>query len=328
MKKLTYLLTALCFAVLLGGCGSDNSAKDAGAPQVLNLYGWADYFDPDVISDFEKQNNCKITYDVFSNNEELLAKMQAGGAQFDIIMPSDYMVTTMRKLPFDPTVEYTLPYTTGITGIIYNKKYVKETPAKWDDLWNSEYKGHVLLLNDCREVFSVALKKHGWSNNSTDPAQVEAAFKDLKQLNSSVIAYDTENLKQKFIAEEGWIGIMWSGDAAFTYRENNNVGFVVPDQGSLIWSDNFAIPKGCKNKELAEKFMNYMYDPKVSAKNWEFMNCANPNDEALKYHSQAYLDDPMLKIGKESIPKGEWLTDIGDSITMYDRYWTELKAGQ
>lgn len=352
MKKLTYLLTALCFSVLLGGCGSDNSAKDAGAPQVLNLYGWADYFDPDVISDFEKQNNCKITYDVFSNNEELLAKMQAGGAQFDIIMPSDYMVTTMRKLdmlekldlakipnakyisadlrklPFDPTVEYTLPYTTGITGIIYNKKYVKETPAKWDDLWNSEYKGHVLLLNDCREVFSVALKKHGWSNNSTDPAQVEAAFKDLKQLNSSVIAYDTENLKQKFIAEEGWIGIMWSGDAAFTYRENNNVGFVVPDQGSLIWSDNFAIPKGCKNKELAEKFMNYMYDPKVSAKNWEFMNCANPNDEALKYHSQAYLDDPMLKIGKESIPKGEWLTDIGDSITMYDRYWTELKAGQ
>ena len=238
MKKLTYLLTALCFAVLLGGCGSDNSAKDAGAPQVLNLYGWADYFDPDVISDFEKQNNCKITYDVFSNNEELLAKMQAGGAQFDIIMPSDYMVTTMRKLdmlekldlakipnakyisadlrklPFDPTGEYTLPYTTGITGIIYNKKYVKETPAKWDDLWNPEYKGHVLLLNDCREVFSVALKKHGWSNNSTDPAQAEAAFKDLKQLNSSVIAYDTENLKQKFIAEEGWIGIMWSGDAA------------------------------------------------------------------------------------------------------------------
>lgn len=146
MKKLTYLLTALCFSVLLGGCGSDNSAKDAGAPQVLNLYGWADYFDPDVISDFEKQNNCKITYDVFSNNEELLAKMQAGGAQFDIIMPSDYMVTTMRKLdmlekldlakipnakyisadlrklPFDPTGEYTLPYTTGITGIIYNKK--------------------------------------------------------------------------------------------------------------------------------------------------------------------------------------------------------------
>ena len=239
-----------------------------------------------------------------------------------------YISADLRKLPFDPTVEYTLPYTTGITGIIYNKKYVKETPAKWDDLWNSEYKGHVLLLNDCREVFSVALKKHGWSNNSTDPAQVEAAFKDLKQLNSSVIAYDTENLKQKFIAEEGWIGIMWSGDAAFTYRENNNVGFVVPDQGSLIWSDNFAIPKGCKNKELAEKFMNYMYDPKVSAKNWEFMNCANPNDEALKYHSQAYLDDPMLKIGKESIPKGEWLTDIGDSITMYDRYWTELKAGQ
>lgn len=183
MKKLVCLLAVLCFAVLLGGCGSNNSAKDAGTPQVLNLYGWADYFAPDVIADFEKQNNCKITYDVFSNNEELLAKMQAGGAQFDIIMPSDYMVTTMRKLdmlekldlakipnakyisadlrnlPFDPTGEYTLPYTTGITGIIYNKKYVKETPVKWDDLWKPEYKGHVLLLNDCREVFSVALKK-------------------------------------------------------------------------------------------------------------------------------------------------------------------------
>ena len=356
MKKIPALLAPLCCSALLfSGCGSDNGAKntaDAGKPQVLNLYGWSDYFAPEVIATFEKENNCKITYDVFSNNEELLAKIQAGGAQFDIIMPSDYMVTTMlklsmlekldlakipnakyintnlRKLPFDPTGEYTLPFTTGITGIIYNKKYVKDAPTKWDDLWKPEYKGHVLLLNDCREVFSVALKKHGWSNNTVDPAQVETAFKDLKQLNSSVIAYDTENLKQKFIAEEGWIGIMWSGDAAFTYKENKDVGFVVPDQGSLIWSDNFAIPKDCKNKELAEKFINYMYDPQVSAKNWEFMSCANPNDEALKYHSQAYLDDPMLKIGKESIPKGEWLVDIGDGITMYDRYWTELKAGQ
>ena len=185
MKKFTLLLLlVVCFTLALTGCGGDKKAdvpKDGGKKeqQVLNIYSWADFFDPQVLAAFEKANNCRVNYDVYSNNEELLAKMQAGGAQFDIIQPSDYMVTTMihldmlekldhSKLPnvqanlieslkhpaYDPKQEYAIPYVWGITGIAYNKKYVKDPITSWADLWKPEYKGHIILLNDNREVFS------------------------------------------------------------------------------------------------------------------------------------------------------------------------------
>jgi spermidine/putrescine transport system substrate-binding protein len=351
-KKIVKILALVLMVALLAGCGSSGDKNGAGKKQVLNLYSWTDYFAPEVIEQFEKENNCKVTYDVFSNNEELLAKMQAGGAQYDIIQPSDYMVTTMVKLgmldkldlakmpnlkniakelqkpAFDPTGEYAPIFTHGITGIVYNKKYIKNPPTSWDDLWKPEYKGHVILLNDSREVFSFALKKHGWSNNSKDPKQVETAFKDLVALNKNVIAYDTENIKQKFIAEEGWIGQMWSGDAAFANRENKDLAFMIPAQGTLIWADTFAIPKGCKNKELAEKFINFMYDPKISAKNFSAINLPNANAAAAQYMSEEYKNNPIITLGNKSGKLGEWLVDIGDAITMYDKYWTELKASK
>lgn len=347
--KLTLMLVIL--TITLTGCSSEsNDAQTAKGDKTLNIYSWSDYYSPEVIAAFEKENNCKVTYDVFSNNEELLAKMQAGGAQFDIIQPSDYMVTTMLKLgmlekldlsklpnlkniepsmqkpAFDPTGEYAPVYTGGITGIVYNKKFVKEEPTGWETLWKNEYKGRLILLNDSREVFSVALKKNGFSNNSTNPTEIAKAFSDLQILNKNVLAYDTENIKQKFIAEEAWIGMMWSGDAAYAHRENPNIGFIVPKQGTLIWADTIAIPKGAKNKELAEKFINYMYDPQVSAKNFEYMNLPNPNAEGVKLMKDSYKQDIILQAGSQNSNLGEWLIDIGDKITLYDRYWTELKA--
>ena len=351
MKKIKWFL-CLCSALLLlvaAGCGDSNkqAAEDA---QVLNVFSWADNFDPEVIKAFEKEYHCKVNYDVFANNEELLAKLQAGGSQYDVIQPSDYMVTTMTKLgllekldkeaipnaknimpslqhpEFDPNGDYTVVYTWGMTGIVYNKKYVKTPPTSWQDLWNPEYKGRVILLNDSREVLGMDLKKHSWTVNSTDPAQVKSAFEDLKTLAPSVMAYDTDSIKQKFIAEEAWIGTMWSGDAAFTYKDNPNVAYVIPKEGTIVWADTLAIPKGAKHKALAEKFINFLYDPKVSAKNYEAIGYNDPNEQARQYHSQEYLNNPMLKTAVEEIKKGEWLKDIGDAITMYDQYWTELKT--
>lgn len=346
MKKLLSVVLMLVMVFAVAGCGSKDDRP------VLNIYSWSDYFDPEVLAQFEKENNCKVTYDVFSSNEELLAKMQAGGAQYDVIQPSDYMVTTMvelgmldkidrSKMPnlkyiakelqkpaFDPEGVYSPVFTYGITGIAYNTKYITTAPEKWDDLWNEEYKGQVLMLNDSREVFSVGLKKNGQSNNSKDKAQIRKAFEDLRVLNKNVLAYDTENIKQKFISEDGWIGMLWSGDAAFVHRENPDVEFMVPKQGTVIWADTLAIPKGCKNKELAEKFINYMYDPKVSAKNFDYIALPNANAEAVKLMGEDYKNDPILKIGNENSKLGEWLVDVGDAITIYDQYWTELKASK
>ncbi|MNH87938.1 Spermidine/putrescine-binding periplasmic protein precursor [compost metagenome] len=344
LKLVTLLLTAMLVALSLSGCGSKK--------ETLNIYSWADNFDPQVLKDFEDKYNVKINYDNFANNEDLLAKIKAGGGGYDLIQPSDYMVATMIKEnllaplnmasipnfanlnetlknpPFDPGNKYSIAYMSGVTGIAYNKKYVKEPITSWADLWNPKYKGKVLLLDDNREVIGMSLKKNGWSNSSTDGAQIKTAVDDLKKLLPSVLAFDTDTIKQKMIQEEGWIGTMWSGDASFVAKENKDIAYVVPKEGGTIFADNYAIPKDSKNQELAEKFINYMMDPKVSAKNYESIGYSDPNTKAMEFHSQEYRNDKMINLSEDEMKRTEWLKDVGDTLQVYDRYWTELKSGR
>lgn len=347
MKKLIALTLALClFAV--SGCG-DEKAEEQTDRKVLNLFSWADNFSPEVLADFEEKYRCKINYDVFGSNEELLAKIHAGGSQYDLIQPSDYMVSTLLKLdlleeldpsklpntayilpelqspPYDPDGRHSVVYTWGVTGIAYNTKYIKTAPSSWSDLWNDNYKDRLILLNDSREVIGMALKKRGYSVNAKNPDEIREAMDDLYRLSPLILAYDTDTIKQKFIAEEAWIGTMWSGDASFSYLENPDIAFVIPKEGAVIWADTFAIPKGAKNKELAEAFINYLYDPEVSAKNYEYIGYNDPNTKSAPYHSEEYKSDPMLRAAKEYISLGEWIEDLGETLPLYDRAWTELK---
>lgn len=340
------LSAALAFTAV--GC----SSSSGGEAQVLNIYSWADNFDPDVIADFEQKFNVKVNYDVYGSNEEMLAKIQAGASGYDLIQPSDYMVSTMIELglleeinkenvpnlknivstfqtpPFDPGNKYSIVYTWGITGIAYNKNYVKEQPTSWNDLWKDEYKGRVILLNDPREVMGMALIKNGFSNSSTNKTELETAFTDMKTLLPNVIAFDTDNIKQKMIAEEAWIGSVWSGDAAYIQAENANVDYVIPKEGATIWADTMAIPKGAKNKELAEKFINYLMDPEVSVKNYESIGYSNPNEQAYPLHSEEYRANKMIFLDPADIARAEWLVDVGETLQEYDRYWTEMKSGR
>ncbi|WP_236995080.1 polyamine ABC transporter substrate-binding protein [Heliomicrobium modesticaldum] len=359
-KALPKLLASLLtLALVLTGCGTTQAPEAKGGQdganggeRVLNIYSWADNFSPEVLDDFAKKHNCKVNYDVFSSNEELLAKLQAGGAQYDVIQPSDYMVGAMVKMglleelnhnsipnmknlvstfqtpAFDPGNKHSVVYTWGITGIAYNTKYVKEPISSWQDLWNPKYKGRLVLLNDSREVLGMALKKNGFSNSTKDQKELDKAFNDLKTLAPNVLAFDTDDIKQKFITEEAWIGTMWSGDAAFVYKDNKDVAFVIPKEGTTIWADTLAIPKGAKHRELAEQFINYLMEPEVSVKNYEFIGYSNPNEKAFAQHSEEYRKNPMINLSKSEIAKGEWLQDVGDMLKFYDRYWTELKAGQ
>ena len=324
----------------------------------LNVYNWGLYISDgsddsvNVVSAFEDLTGIKVNYTTFDSNESLYAKMKSGGASYDVIVPSDYMVGKMiaenmlaeldyDNIPnmanigenylgwsYDPDNTYSVPYTWGTTGIIYNTTMVEEPPTSWADLWKPEYKGRVILLNDSRETIGMALKKNGHSVNTKNEQELAGAVKDLKRLTPNLLAYDTDTIKQKFIAEEAWIGTMWSGDASFTHKDNKNIAFVIPKEGAVIWADTFAIPKGAKNKELAQEFINYLYDPKVSAKNYEYIGYNDPNANAQSYHSEEYNNDPMLKTAKDFIGKGEWIKDIGKSLSLYDRYWTELKTGK
>ncbi|GGH35703.1 ABC transporter substrate-binding protein [Paenibacillus segetis] len=347
MKKMRWaglLLAGIMVLTVLSGCGSSK--------ETLNIYSWADNFDEEVLKEFEKQFDVKINYDNFANNEDLLAKIKVGGSGYDLIQPSDYMVATMIKqdlleplnkdnIPnwvnisdtfknpsFDPDNKYSIVYTSGVTGIAYNKKYVKEEITSWADLWNPEYKDKVILLDDNREVIGMALKKAGLTNSSTDEAQINAAVSDLKALLPSVLAFDTDNIKQKMIQEEGWIATVWSGDASVIAKDNPDVAYVIPKEGGTIWSDNYAIPKGAKNKELAEKFINFMLDPEISAKNYESIGYSDPNTKAAPFHSEQYNNDEMINLSADELSRTEWLGDVGDKLQLYDRLWTELKSGR
>lgn len=350
MKKMKWFASTLLVSSMMVGLMA--TAGCAPKKETLNLYSWADNFDEQVIKDFEKQFNVDVNYDVFANNEDLLAKLKAGGSNYDVIQPSDYMVATMIKQdlleplnkenipnwsnitdrfknqPYDPGNKYSVVYTSGVTGIAYNKKYVKGEINSWSDLWNPEYKDKVLLLDDAREVIGMGLKKNGFSNSSTNEAELKKAVDDIKELLPSVLAFDTDNIKQKMIAEEGYIGTVWSGDAAYIAAQNPDVAFVVPKEGGTIWSDNYAIPKGSKHKDLAEKFINYMLDPQVSAKNYESIGYSDPNDKAKEFHSKEYLANTMINLSDDELSRTEWLMDVGKTLQVYDRYWTEIKSGR
>ncbi|MGZ9586973.1 ABC transporter substrate-binding protein [Paenibacillus marinisediminis] len=343
-KWFAVVLAGLLALTALTGCGEKK--------ETLNLYSWVDNFDQDMIKKFEEEYNVKVNYSYFANNEELLAKIKAGGSDYDLIQPSDYMVSSMIKqdlleplnmnnIPnfqyvadtfknpaYDPGNKYSITYTSGVTGIAYNTKYVKEDIDSWADLWDEKYKGKVLLLDDNREIIGMALKKAGKSNSSNNDEDILAAVEDLKKLVPNVLAFDTDSIKQKMMQEEGWIGTVWSGDAAFIAAENPDVKFVVPKEGATIWSDNYAIPKGAKNKDLAEKFINFMLDPENSAKNYEAIGYSNPVTEAKKYQSEKYNSNTMINLSEEELSRTEWLLDVGDKIQLYDRLWTELKSGR
>jgi spermidine/putrescine transport system substrate-binding protein len=336
---------------LLAGIAVFGAAGCSSKPE-LNLYSWADNFDMDVLKEFEEKYDVKVNYAQFSNNEELLAKLKAGNPGYDLIQPSDYMVATMieqdllepinkENIPnlenvaerfhnpdFDPNNQYSVIYTWGVTGIAYNTKYIKDEIDSWEDLWNPEYKGKVILLDDSREVIGMALKKLGYSNSSVNPDEINAAGEELKKLLPNVLAFDTDTIKQKMIAEEGWIATVWSGDAALIAQENPDVAFVVPKEGATIWSDNYAIPKGAKNKELAEKFINFMLEPEISARNYESIGYSDPNEKAKAHHSEEYLADKMINLSDEELGRTEWLLDVSEQLPLYDRIWTELKSGR
>ncbi|WP_028399402.1 polyamine ABC transporter substrate-binding protein [Ectobacillus panaciterrae] len=348
MKWLKIAAGAVLSFTLIGGALAGCGEKK----EELNIYSWADNFDDQVLKDFEKKYNVKINYDKYASNEEMLAKLQAGGAKYDLIQPSDYMVATMIKLklleplnkenipnlgnlsstfqtpPYDPGNNYSLVYTWGVTGIAYNKKYVKEAPTSWNDLWDPKYKGRVVMLNDSREVLGMALKKNGFSNSTKNEGEIKTAYEDLQKVLPNVLAFDTDNIKQKFIAEEAWIGTVWSGDAAFIAKDNKDVEYVVPKEGGTIWADTLAIPKGAKHKVLAEKFINYLMDSKVSVKNYESIGYSNPNEKAYPLHSKEYRDNHMIFLTKEELGRTEWLVDVGNQTRVYDEYWTKLKTGK
>ena len=299
MKKL------LCFALLpvlglslLSGCGK-SSAENG---EVI-VYNWGEYIDPETLSLFEEETGIKVVYDEYDTNETMYPKVEAGASAYDVICPSDYMIQKMidndllaeinfdnipnlknigqqyfeQSKEFDPENKYSVPYCFGTVGILYNKTMVSGPIDSWSVLWDEQYADNILMQDSVRDAFMVALKLNGYSMNTLDETELQAAKNSLIEQKPLVQAYVIDQVRDKMIGDEAAIGVIYSGEAIYTQRENENLEYVIPKEGTNVWIDSWVIPKNAPNKENAEKFIDFMCREDIALKNFEYITYSTPN---------------------------------------------------
>lgn len=350
-------LTSLGILVVLAACGGEQSKQTEGteaapaAPQELNLYIWTNYHSPDAIKRFEEQFKVKVNIDLYDNNEVIEQKLQSGQAPYDVVVPTDYMVLSLRsqgllmpmdeaKLPnlkhLDPTFDrlkesggprYNVAYLWGTTGFAYRTDKISEPLDSWNALFDPKYKGRIVMLDDMRECFAAALHTMDQSINSTDPAVIEKAKQKLIQQKELVLAYDSSDFAGKIQAGDGWLVQGYSGELARVARESNGaIRYIVPKEGGSLYYDSLVIPKASKNPELAHAFVNFMLDPEVAAETTNVTGYATANLDARSKIKPELLNDPAVFPPAELVARCEFFTDLGDFTPTLDAAWTEVKA--
>lgn len=349
-KKAIASLGALLLCIIIIGGSFVTKASGKREPKaVLNVFNWSEYLPQSVIDKFEEQYNIKVNYSTFSSNEEMLAKLMAGGSQFDLVVASDYMVEILQKqnliqpidkmkisnfknldetilnLEFDPGNKYSVPYMWGDACIAVNTSKLKTPITSYKDLWNPELKNSIVVLDDQRAVIGMALKKLGYSINETSPEALAAAKKELEKLQPNIKAYDSDSPKTLLINGEASVGFVWGAEAALARRENKDITAVIPVEGLFLQQDNFVIPTQSKNKDAAELFINFILEPEISSEISREFPYANPNKAAYPYMDQAILKDIAVYPPADAVKKGEHLKDIGQSVQLFDKIWSEVK---
>ena len=352
MKKVLALLLILSLAVLpLTACGSDSS----GSNGEVVVYNWGEYIDPDTISMFEEETGIKVIYDEFETNEIMFPKIEAGASKYDVVCPSDYMIKKMiendllaeinfdavpnaranigqqywdMSREFDAENKYSVPYCWGTVGILYNKTMVDEPVDSWSILWDEKYADNILMQDSVRDAFMVALKLNGYSMNSVSPEELKAARDTLIAQKPLVQAYVIDQVRDKMIGNEAAIGVIYSGEAIFTQRENSDLEYVIPKEGTNVWIDSWVITKNAPNKENAEKFIDFMCRPDIALKNFEYITYSTPNDAARQL-----IEDEDIRNSKIAFPtlsdysNLETFTYLGeDADALYNELWKEVKS--
>ncbi|MFL0251843.1 spermidine/putrescine ABC transporter substrate-binding protein [Clostridium neuense] len=348
-RVLSTTLSAVIIGTVLTGCGRSSGAGSSSGGGILNVFNWTEYLPKSVINEFEKKYNIKVNYTTYSSNEEMLAKIQASGGQYDIAVASDYMVDIMKKqdllekvdkdkvtnlknigdqyknLSFDPKNEYSVPYLCGNVVTVVNTKKFPQGISSYSDLWNSKFKGSMVVLNDERALIGMTLKKLGYSFNETNKSRLDEAKSELQKLKPNIKIFDSDSPKTALINGEAAVGYCWTAEAYLAEKDNKDLKTFFPKEGMYAFEDNFVIPKGAKNKENAELFINFILQPKVSAEISKAYPYTNPNEAARKYIGNECLNNKTLYPDKEVSDKDEHIKDVGDTTKIYDSIWTQFK---
>ena len=351
MKKI-FLLSLFSISLLLSaGCGSSAEGKNG---EVI-VYNWGEYLDPETIRLFEDETGIKVIYDEFGTNEVMFPKVEAGATEYDVICPSDYMIQKLlendllaeldfdnipnakanigkqyweQSTEFDPENKYSVPYCWGTVGILYNKTMVEEPVDSWSILWDEKYKDNILMQDSVRDAFMVGLKLNGYSMNSTDAGELETAKNALIQQKPLVQAYVVDQVRDKMIGNEAAIGVIYSGEAIYTQRENPDLEYVIPKEGTNVWIDSWVIAKNAPNKENGEKFIDFMCRPDIALMNFEYITYSTPNDAAreliedddIRNSSIAFPDLTQY----QNLETFRYLGEEADQI--YNELWKEIKS--
>lgn len=348
MKTWRYWLTA---GALAAGLSTAQASDDS---KTLYFYNWTEYVPPGLLEQFTKETGIKVIYSTYESNETLYAKLKTwkDGA-YDLIVPSTYFVAKMRNegmiqkidksalnnfhnldpnllnKPFDPNNDYSIPYIWGATAIGVNSDAIDpKSVTRWADLWKPEYKQSLLMTDDAREVFQVALRKLGLSGNSTDPKEIEAAYNELRKLMPNVLTFNSDNPGNPYMEGEVNLGMVWNGSAYVARQAGTPLQIVWPEEGGIFWMDSLAIPANAKNKAGALKLINFLLRPDVAAKVAETIGYPTPNLAAKKLLPAEVANDPSLYPPEAVIQKGEWQNDVGEASVLYETLFQKLKAGR
>lgn len=341
MKKiLALVLLAVVALIPLAGCG--------GSGEVLYVYNAGEYMDTSLNDEFTAKTGIRVVYDTFDTNESMYALLKGGNVHYDVVIPSDYMVgkmlkenmlqkldmskipnyanimDTFKNLPYDANNEYSVPYLWGVVGIIYNTEMVKEEVTSWDILWDSKYDGNILMIGNQRDAVAIALKKLGYSINSTTEAEILGAGNELKKQKSILQGYFNDQMYNKLEGESAAMGAYYSGDAMVMMQSNDKLAFAIPQEGSNFYVDAMCIPTCAQNVDAAHQYINFMLEAESNKRNVEEVCGYTPNAETFKLLA-AQGSNMAVYPDEELMAKNELYIVLPDNINeLYNRVWTEL----
>jgi len=323
--------------------------------KTLYVYNWSEYLPEAVLEQFEQETGIKVVYSTFDSNEAMYAKLRLVDEKnsYDIAVPSTYYVSKMRRerllapidkskltnfkhldpklinRPFDEGNQYSVPYLWGSTGIAINTTKVKpDTVTRWADLWDPKFKDRLLLTNDMREVFHLGLRILGYSGNETDPKHIEAAYEKLKTLMPNVRVFNSEAPRMPYLEGETDAGMIWNGEAYQAKQENAAIDYIYPAEGVALWMDNLVIPKNARHVAEAHVFIDFLLRPEIAKTISEEIGYASPNLAAVASLDEATRTNRTVYPSEEDLSNAEFQTDVGEAITVYEKYWELLKAGR
>lgn len=357
MRKIGKLsVLAATIALVTAGCGG---VGGGGAEQpVLNFFNWSEYIEPEIYELFQEEYGIQVVEDTFGSNEDLFAKLQGGATGYDVIVPSDYMVATMIEEdmiaeldksrltnlghldptftdpPFDPGLGHCVPYFWGTTGIGFNWNDWDEAPNSWEYIFNPEnaamFEGRLSMLDDSREVLGAALIYLGYSPNTTSEAELEEAKEVILAIKPYISTFDSDTYEDNMVTGENALVHGWSGDVFTAQVEDENIDYVIPQEGAVIWMDNLCITADAaadpERLERAYQWIDFLLRPEIAAMNTNYVWYASPNKDAEDMIDPDILGYEAIYPDEETFSKLVWLENVGDATELYSRIWTEIST--